>query len=213
MDWERIEPYEHVIVNVASEYHKKFNTVELDDIKQALYEWFVTHPNKLDSWETIGPKDAKNLIYRSLRNEALDYCQYWKAKGGGYDVTDLFYYTPEMVETLLPAVLLGLTDVAPQLNLGKTSKPTVQAEGGNLPTMLAEIDKATHRLSEDDQKIVWLRFGLSYDYPQIVDELELNTEDAARQRVKRAIRRIINLVGGYKPFIDADYGAAPTDAG
>lgn len=204
MDWDRIEPYEHIVINVASEYHRKFNMVELSDIRQTLYQWFLEHPYKLDYWESIGPKDAKNLIYRSLRNQALDYCQYWKAKGGGYEVSDLFYYTPEMVETLLPSVLLGIPDAPPQLNLGKTSKPTVQAEGGNLATMLAEIDKAHRKLSEEDQKVIWLRFGLGLDYLQIVNELELNTEDAARQRVKRSIRRIVNSVGGYKPFSDED---------
>ena len=61
MDWERIEPWEYIAVSVAAEYHKKYDMVELEDIKQSLYEWFLEHPNKLDEWESIGPKDAKNL--------------------------------------------------------------------------------------------------------------------------------------------------------
>jgi DNA-directed RNA polymerase specialized sigma24 family protein len=68
--------------------------VELEDVKQSLYEWFVEHPKKLTEWESIGDSDAKNLIYRSLRNQALDYCQRWKAKSLGYEVSDLFYYQP-----------------------------------------------------------------------------------------------------------------------
>lgn len=47
MDWKQIEPWEYIIVAVATEYHKKFNIVEYDDIKQALYQWFPEHPNKL----------------------------------------------------------------------------------------------------------------------------------------------------------------------
>ncbi len=117
MNWNRIERWEYVVEAVASEYHKKFPICEYEDIKQALYKWFIEHPNKLDTWEAIGEKDAKNLIYRSLRNEALDYCQKWKAKTVGYDVSDLYYYEPGLVEVLLPTVLMGNFHIAPKLNL------------------------------------------------------------------------------------------------
>ena len=105
MNWQRIEPWDYIVIAVASEYHRKYSMVEYDDIKQSLYEWFAEHPNKLDDWEAIGKRDAKNLLYRSLRNQALDYCQRWKAKSVGYEVSDLFYYAPEVVEAILPAVL------------------------------------------------------------------------------------------------------------
>ena len=42
--WERIQPWDYIVVGVASEYHKKYDMVELQDIKQSLYEWFVEHP-------------------------------------------------------------------------------------------------------------------------------------------------------------------------
>jgi hypothetical protein len=74
IEWERIKRWDYVVDTVATEYHRKFQDLEYDDIKQSLYQWFVEHPNKLDIWEAIGDKDAKNLIYRSLRNQALDYC-------------------------------------------------------------------------------------------------------------------------------------------
>ena len=35
MDWERIEPWDYVITSVASEYHKKYDMVELEDIQQS----------------------------------------------------------------------------------------------------------------------------------------------------------------------------------
>ena len=63
LPWDRIEPWDYVISHVSDEYHKKYDMVELDDIRQSLYEWFLKHPNKLDEWEAIGHKDAKNLIF------------------------------------------------------------------------------------------------------------------------------------------------------
>ena len=74
MNWERIEPWDYIVISVSADYHKKYQMVELEDIKQSLYQWFLEHPNKVDEWETVGKKDAKNLIYRCLRNQALDYC-------------------------------------------------------------------------------------------------------------------------------------------
>ena len=54
MNWERIEKWEYIAAHVADEYHKKYNMVEREDIKQSLYEWFVSHPRKLTEWEKLG---------------------------------------------------------------------------------------------------------------------------------------------------------------
>lgn len=205
MQWERIEPWEYIVTSVASEYARYYSMCDLEDIRQTLYEWFLKHPRKLTEWENLGNKDAKNLIYRSLRNQALDYCQYWKAKSLGYETEDLFFYTPEMIETLLPAVLLDNLAVLPVVDLGSTGKSGIASEGNNMQTMLAEISKVYAGLSGEDKQVLIMRFQLGYEYPEIVDKLELNTEDAARQRVRRAIKRIINKLGGYKPQVDEDF--------
>ena len=205
MNWDSIEEWDYIVVSVASEYYKKFPMCELDDIKQALYMWFAEHPNKLEHWKSIGEKDAKNLIYRSLRNQALDYCQRWKAKSLGYDTSDLYYYEPELVEVLLPTVLMGNFHIAPKLNLGKTGRPSAPAEGGNIQVMLLEIDSAYWKLSKDDRRIIFLRHAESSDFKEIANYLSLGTEDAARMRHKRAVKRLVNKLGGYKPYQDEDF--------
>lgn len=204
MDWSRIERWDYIVIAVASEYRKKFDMIELEDIKQTLYQWFLQHPNKLDTWEAIGEKDAKNLIYRSLRNEALDYCQRWKAKSVGYDVSDLYYYEADMVEALLPLVLMGDYGVTHKLNLGRTGRPSAPAEGGNMQAMMLEIDAAYWKLSKEDRKLLFFRHAESCDFREIANFLEVGTEDAARMRHKRAIKRLINKLGGYRPYNDVD---------
>jgi len=158
MDWKHIEPWDYIVVNVSSEYHKKYNMVELDDIKQSLYEWFLKHPNKLTEWESIGHKDAKNLIYRSLRNQALDYCQYWKAKSIGYEMSDLFYYESEMVEALLPTILRDDFTVMPVLNLGRIGRPPAPSEGGNMMAMMVEIKAAYNKLNTEDKTVLCYKY-------------------------------------------------------
>ena len=204
IEWERIKRWDYVVDTVASEYHRKFQDLEYDDIKQSLYQWFVEHPNKLDTWEAIGDKDAKNLIYRSLRNQALDYCQHWKAKSGGYETSDLFYYEADMVEALLTPVLRGEWGVTHKLNLGRPGRPSAPNEGGNMMAMMIEVDFAYWKLAKDDRKLLFLRHAEALDFPDIAKLLELGSEDAARMRHKRIIKKLINKIGGFKPYRDDD---------
>lgn len=207
IEWARIERWDYVVDSVASEYHRKFE-IDLEDIKQELYQWFITHPNKLNDWEAIGEKDAKNLIYRSLRNQALDYCQHWKAKSGGYETSDLFYYESDMVEALLPSVLRGDFNITAQLNLGRPGKPSAPNEGGNLMAMMIEVDFGFWKLSKDDRKLLFLRYAEAMDFGAIAQEMELGSEDTARMRNKRAIKKLIHKIGGFKPYQDLD---SPTE--
>jgi DNA-directed RNA polymerase specialized sigma24 family protein len=212
MNWERIEPWQYVVDAVALEYSRKFDMVEIEDLRQSLYQWFVEHPNKLDEWEAIGQKDAKNLIYRSLRNQALDYCQKWKAKSVGYDVADLYYYTAEIVEALLPPVLRSEYNTAHKLNIGRVGRPSAPAEGGNLVAMMIEVDYAYWKLSKDDRKILFMRHAESMDFKEVANFLSLGSEDAARMRHKRAVNRIIRKLGGFKPFPDYDSDGKQEDS-
>jgi RNA polymerase sigma factor (sigma-70 family) len=204
MNWERIEPWEYIVSHVADEYHKKYTMVDREDIRQSLYEWFVSHPRKLTEWEVLGKKSAQNLLYRSLRNQALDYCQQWKAKSIGYELSDLYFYEPAVVEALLPAVMRGDVTEAPVLNLGMPGKPSAPAEGGNMMAMMIEVDYAFWKLPKDDRKVLFLRYAESMDFGDIAKELDMGTEDAVRMRHKRAIRKLINKIGGFKPFRDYD---------
>jgi DNA-directed RNA polymerase specialized sigma24 family protein len=203
IEWDRIQKWDYIVDSVASEYQLKFK-IDIKDIRQNLYQWFVEHPNKLDTWEAIGEKDAKNLIYRSLRNQALDYCQAWKAKTGGYETSDLFFYQADMIEALLPSVLRGEINLAHKLNLGGTARPSAPSEGGNLMAMMIEIDAGFWKLGKEDRKLLFLRYSESMDFQAIADEMKLPSEDTARMRNKRTIRKLINKIGGFKPYRDED---------
>ena len=211
LDWDRIKKWDYIVVAVSAEYHKKYEMVELEDIKQSLYQWFVEHPNKLNEWESIGEKDAKNLIYRSLRNDALDYCQKWKAKSLGYETSDVFFYEADIVEALLPAVLRGETGISHKLNLVGPVKPPAPAEGGNLMVMMIGIEKAYLKLSPEDMDILFYRHADSMDYNDIATEMDINSGDAVRMRHNRAIKKLINRIGGFRTWSDKDIDSKSDD--
>lgn len=204
MNWERIQPWDYIVAHVADEYHKKFNMVDREDIRQSLYEWFVLHPLKLTEWEAFSKKSTQNLLYRSLRNQALDYCQLWKAKTLGYELSDVFFYDAAVVEAILPSVLRGDVTEAPKLNLGMPGRPSAPAEGGNLMAMMAEIKGAFIKLNDEDKNILYQKHANSLTYGSIAEELQLPSDDAARMRHKRAIKRLITRLGGFRAFLDKD---------
>ena len=204
MKWEQIEPWEYVIAHVADEYHKKYSMLERDDIKQALYQWFVEHPNKTNEYNKLKKNEAQNVFYRVLRNQALDYCQFWRARSIGYESSDLFYYDPEVVEALLPTVLLGTGAEAPKLNLGMPGRPPAPSEGGNLMAMVVEIKAAFGKLNQEDRNILYLKYAHSMTHAGVAEELGLSSDDAARMRHNRAIKKLIIRLGGFRPFLDKE---------
>jgi hypothetical protein len=92
----------------------------------------------------------------------------------------------------------------PILNLGKTGRPPAPSEGGNMMAMMVEIKAAYVKLNEDDKTVLFYKYAESLDYAAIAKEMEIGSEDAARMRHNRAIKKLINRIGGYKPFLDKD---------
>jgi hypothetical protein len=72
--------------------------IDRQDISQELWLWFATRPNKLRDWyDNFESKDRDKLVAKSLRNAALKFCTKEKAKSAGYEVTDNFYYQPQII--------------------------------------------------------------------------------------------------------------------
>lgn len=204
MEWERIQKWNYIVDSVAYEYHKRFHMVEIADLRQTLYQWFAEHPNKLDEWEAIGDKDAKNLLYRSLRNQALDYCQRWKAKSIGYDVTDNFYYDIDLVANLLPSVLRGEFNRSHKTDLGLPHGTQAPNEGGNGVVMMIEIDYGFWKLPKDERNLLILRYGDAMELVDMANALG-TTEDAMRMKINRILKKLVRNIGGFKPFNDTDF--------
>jgi hypothetical protein len=79
--------------------------------------------------------------------------------------------------------------------------------------MLLEVDSAYWKLSKDDRKLLFFRHAESLDFKEIANFLSLGTEDAARMRHKRAIKRLVNKLGGYRPYHDEDLDKPDSNEG
>jgi len=196
--------YDNMVSAIAYEFSRKFHMCDADDIRQELWVWFLEHPNKVSMWEELDIKQSTKLVARSLRNAAKDYCQREKARSAGYKVDDNYYYDREVVEILLPAVLRKDLNAPAMTELGFTKAKKVASEGGNWFAMMADIERALARLTQEQLTIVYLRFGDGCDNASLATELGIS-EDASRMRVNRAINNLLNFLGGSRPRKERDY--------
>ena len=204
------DKYENIVGMIAYEFSRKFHMCDADDIRQELWIWFLEHPNKIKLWETLEGKQSTKLIARSLRNAAKDYCQREKARAVGYKVEDNYYYDREVVELLLPAVLVGDMTAPSMADLGFNNSKKVASEGGNWFAMMGDIERGLRRLTQEQLSIIYLRFGEGCDNASLATELAI-TEDAARMRVNRAVNNLLNYLGGSRPRKERDYTEEQVD--
>jgi len=203
-----LEDYNSLVGYIAYEYAKRYRMVDVQDIRQELWLWFFSRPNKLKDWyENFEPRDRDKLISRSLRNAAQKYCNKEKAKAIGYESSDMYFYEPAVIEEFMPYILtdsyslpVGVNDV--------NYKPDTNsiAENNTWLAVRTDISKAFEVIHERHQNVLRLRFGsLTTTLKDVAQELSISP-DAARKRVDRAIAALIEELGGRRPYADNDYG-------
>ena len=204
-----IATYNDMVNTLAAEYNRKYTMVEREDIAQELWVWFVGHPRKYKEWSELEQKDMDKLIAKSLRNAALKYCEREKAKKMGYDITDLYYYNPAVVEVFLPNIIAESYEIPSKIkDLGDTIKSSEVSDGMNWLVLRSDIASAYYKLSEAKQNILRLRFSSEQpDWATLANEMD-STPDGARKKVERAIISLIKNLSGWKPYADEDTSQA-----
>jgi len=198
-------PYEEMMARIASEYTRKYKMVEHKDLMQEQYLWFVSHPRKFKEWTALGEKDCVKLLAKSLRNACLKYCEKEKARAGGYDVSDVYYYEPVVVEAYLPTIIAESYEMPAKLKSYSMihSKGEI-SDGMNWLAIRSDIAAAFYKLNADKQHILRVRFSdESRDWESVAEELG-TTKDGARMKVQRAVIALIRNLGGERPFHDKD---------
>lgn len=201
-----IDEYNLLVSTLAMEYSRKYSIIEPADIRQTLWMWFVTHPNKYTEWSKLPPKDKEKLIAKSLRNAALKYCEQEKARKFGYDMVDLYYYDSSVVEAFLPSILADSYEIPTKIKdlnfqFGKSGEVT---DGNNWLVLRSDIEKAFNQLTEAKQNILRLRFTTdNSEWSELAKELNTSA-DGARKRVERAVNSLIRNLGGWRTYNDTD---------
>ena len=201
-----VDEYGLLVSTLAFEYYRKYPVTEAEDIRQVLWVWFLTHPVKYTEWSKLPPKDKERLIARSLRNAALKYCEQEKARKVGYDISDLYYYDPSVIEAFLPSIIGNTYEIPSKIKdlnfkFGKSGEVT---DGNNWLVLRSDIEKAFNRLAEAKQNILRIRFSVeNYEWSDLGKELNTSA-DGARMKVNRALSSLIKILGGWRTHGDSD---------
>ena len=207
MDKPYIKDYSIIVSLISYEYSKRYRMIDRQDISQELWLWFASRPNKLRDWyDNFESKDRDKLVAKSLRNAALKFCTREKAKVSGYEISDNFYYQPQIIEEFLPYILndsymlpIGVNDVN-----YKPDRNSI-AEGNTWLAVRADISEAFKTIEERHQNVLRLRYNsLNVTLEQVGSELNISS-DAARKRVDRAIQAMIDELGGKRPYTEYDH--------
>jgi hypothetical protein len=200
-----ISEYNDLVQQLASEYARRYSMLELDDIGQELWVWFVGHPRKYKEWSELEQKDRDKLIAKSLRNAALKYCEKEKARKSGYDPSDLYYYDASVVEAFLPSIIAGTYSIPVSIqDLNAKFGTGNLAEGNNWLSLRSDISAAFDKLSDAKQNILRLRFSIdSPDWSLLAKDMD-STPDGARMKVQRAMNSLVKNLGGWRPYNEPD---------
>lgn len=201
-----ITEYEVLVVSLSTEYHRKYPMVEVMDIQQMLWMWFVTHPNKYFEWNKLDQKDKDKLIAKSLRNAALKFCEQEKARTVGYEFLDLYYYDASVIEAFLPAIISESYEIPIKIKdlNHKITKSDSPSDNNNWLVLRSDIANAFYKLSETKQNVLRVRFSTeNTEWNLIAKDLD-TTVDGARMKVQRAINSLIRNLGGWRPYPDDD---------
>jgi len=201
-----VDEYGLLVSTLASEYYRKYPVTEAEDIRQVLWVWLLTHPVKYTEWSKLPPKDKERLIARSLRNAALKYCEQEKARKVGYDISDLYYYDPSVIEAFLPSIIGNTYEIPNKIKdlnfkFGKSGEVT---DGNNWLVLRSDIEKAFNKLAEAKQNILRIKFSVeNYEWNDLGKELDTSA-DGARMKVNRAVSSLIKILGGWRTYNEPD---------
>ena len=189
-----------VATSVARQHHY---LVPVDDLVQDGWEWVLRNDRKISGWvdddDSPNQTSVRRLLKSSLRVHLHNVVMKERYERTGCKPGDFYFYTPEVIEELLPEVLDGHSPTSSadmDVFVSRSRKPN---EGFEREAMRADIQAAFLRLSADDKRLLWDRFAAGGLDVGVIAELSDTTQRQIRYRLSRAINRIIRHVGGEQP--------------
>ena len=195
--WENIYSIARQVASRANRIHR--GLVSTDDLYQHMSLWALEHWHKIEQWQ--GEESLKYKLRKTFYNEAQKYVAKERAQHSRAPMSDTFYYTHVVLHELLRDVweYAGWTS-APDTRTEFTSHSSKPSEGGNRLALLSDVSAAVNRLNKNDKELLRLRYSEGcMEFAALAESYE-TTEEAMRKRVKRALDKLQDRLGGEAPI-------------
>jgi RNA polymerase sigma factor (sigma-70 family) len=161
--------------------------------------WALEHWHKITEWDAQESLSFK--LRKTFNNEGQKLVAKERASRSNTRTSDNFYYTTEVLHQLLRDVWnyegwLDTPDMSSEF-VSKSSKPN---EGNNRLAMFSDLSTAIGSLNKADQELLRQKYqdgGMEFDELALAYSV---SEEAIRKRVKRAIVKLQDRLGGEAPM-------------
>ena len=194
--WETIYGVARQVATRSNRMHR--GIVTADDLYQHLSLWALEHWHKVEQWQA--EESLKFKLRKTFYNEAQKYVAKERSHLSRSPMNDSFYYTPEVLHELLRDVWTheGWTDT-PDMSSEYISRSAKPSEGGNRVALLSDVAAGLDRLNENDRNLLRMRYADGgMEFGALAESLG-TTEEAMRKRVKRALTKLQDRLGGEAP--------------
>lgn len=173
--------------------------VDYDDLVQIGMVYLYDHSAKIEKYYDEEPRLRMWLLNRDLSEVMRKYTTEQRALKTGYDVDDLSWYSPAMVESMLPYVLHDDRE-PPNIGASEGRSTADPAEGGNWLAMIMDVGRAWESapLTETETAILVRIYCDGRTQADAADDLDLS-QQAVSRAVRRALAKLADALGGGKP--------------
>ncbi len=194
--WETIYAVARQVATRGNRIHR--GLVTTDDLYQQMSLWALEHWHKVEQWQA--EDSLKYKLRKTFSNEAQKYAAKERQRYSRSPMSDSFYYSHEVLHELLRDVWThqGWVDT-PDLSNEFVSRSTKPSEGGNRMALLSDVASGLKKLSEADQELLRKRYDDGGMELGALAESYGISEEAMRKRVKRALVKLQDRLGGEQP--------------
>jgi hypothetical protein len=189
----------------AARIGRRYPYTPVADLRQEGMVWIYSHQNRVVAWmhDEENPKRGWARFTRAVEAAMEKMARAEKAGREGYDPDDEEFYARSMIELVLPAVWdQGYRSDGPSREGREpTSGGHDASEGNTWAAMVLDVEQAywSAALSYDDRTLLRARLGDGgMTYAELGRMFECS-HSTAEVRVKKALRRIQNELGGSRP--------------
>lgn len=178
---------------LATKTARRWSAVEVEDLRQELYVWLYENAEKVARYRSA--EGGEGMLFTALRRVANRYCVREQEARNGAPLDAGAEYTVEQIERALPFIFEGAPTGAVAVNPLTGEALESRGDYGLALAVLIDLGGAFRDMPEAVREVLALRYRDGMTHAEIAALAGL-TEEGARQRVRRAVRRLRDRLCG-----------------